>query len=118
MHANQSYHKLETPQYVKALLKCSEKKVCTNLARTLDVSHDEMYRNFISSISSMKHSSKALETIAKQGLDENNTYLIHDDTQLTKLYAKQIEGVEIGFDGSTSRPCLGIKMMTSLLTDR
>ena len=117
MHANQSYHKLETPQYVEALLQCQDKKVCTNLAKTLNVSHDNVYRNFRTSISNAKHSSRALETIAHNELDENNTYLIHDDTHLIKLYAKQIEGIEVGFDGSTSRSCLGIKMMTSLLTD-
>jgi len=117
MHANQSYHKLETPQYVEALLQCKDKKVCTNLAKTLNVSHDNVYRNFRTSISSAEHSSRALETIAHNELDESNTYLIHDDTHLIKLYAKQIEGIEVGFDGSTSRPCLGIKMMTSLLTD-
>ena len=117
MHANQSYHKLETPQYVEALLRCQDKKVCTNLAKTLDVSHDNLYRRFRTSVSSTEHSSRALEAIAHSELDENNIYLIHDDTHLIKLYAKQIEGIEVGFDGSTSRPCLGIKMMTSLLTD-
>ena len=117
MHANQSYHKSETPQYVEALLQCPDKKVCTNLAKTVAVPHDTMYRNFKNSISSEQHSSKALETIAYNELDKDNTYLIHDDTQITKLYAEQIEGVEIGFDGSTSRACLGIKMVTSLLTD-
>ena len=117
MHANQSYHKLEAPQYVEALLQCQEKKVCTNLAKTLNVSHDVVYRNFRTSISSTDHSSRDLEAIAHNELDESNTYLIHDDTHLIKLYAKQIEGTEVGFDGSTSRSCLGIKMMTSLLTD-
>lgn len=117
MHANQSYQKIETSQYVEALLQTKDRKVCTNLAKTLNVSHDDIYRNFITSISTSDHSSVALETIAQNALDQTNTYLIHDDTQLTKLYAKQIEGLETGFDGSTNRPCLGIKMMTSLLTD-
>ena len=117
MHVSQSYQKLQTTQYVEALLRCQDKKVCTNMAKTLNVSHDNLYRNFRTSISSTEHSSKALETIAHNELDESNTYLIHDDTHLIKLYAKQIEGIEVGFDGSTSRPCLGIKMMTSLLTD-
>jgi hypothetical protein len=117
MHVSQSYHKLETPQYVEALLRCQDKKVCTNLAKTLNVSHDNLYHNFRTSISSGEHLSRSLETIAHNELNEDNTYLIHDDTHLIKIYAKQIEGIEVGYDGSTSRPCLGIKMMTSLLTD-
>ena len=117
MHVNQSYHKLNTPQYVQALLQCPDRKVCTNLAKALNVSHDNVYRDFKASMTSSEHSSASLETIAHNELDENNIYLIHDDTQLTKLYADKIEGLETAFDGSISKPCLGIKMMTSLLTD-
>lgn len=104
-------------QYSEGLLFTSGKKNCVNLAETMNVSHDVIYRNLKSSISRDEHSSKELETIAHKELDKENTFLIHDDTQLIKLYAKKIEGLEVGFDGSTKRPCLGIKMMTSLLTD-
>lgn len=116
MHAVQSYQKTETPQYVQALLKCSEKKVCTNLSDVICTSHDTIYREIEKQCTTNK-TQTALEEIAHDNLNQEETYLIHDDTQLTKIYAKSIEGLDVGFDGSLGRAALGLKVITSLLTD-
>lgn len=118
MHATQSYQKTDTPQYVKALLLCSEKKVCTNLSNAIDISHDTIYREITCAATKQDDATLPLKTIAHIELNHDETYLIHDDTQLTKLYAKEIEGLDIGFDGSLGRATLGLKVITSLLTDK
>jgi hypothetical protein len=44
---NQSYQEMRIPQcsqYVKALLQCPERKVCTNLANSIDETHDAVYK--------------------------------------------------------------------------
>lgn len=117
MTACLEYQKKEIPQYVTGLLKCPERKVCTNLAETLEESHDAIYRDFQQSISFEDGLSDELVKLAKQYLNVENLLLIFDDTQITKLYAKYIEGLDLGFDGSLKKPALGIKMITSLLTD-
>lgn len=118
MHAVQSYQKLGAGQYVEALLHCSDKKVCTNLAESTNVSHDSIYRNFDNPIEKTNEILDELKDISLRALDLNELYLIFDDTQITKLYAQQIEGLEVGFDGSLGMATLGIKMVTALLTDR
>lgn len=118
MHVAQSYQKTNTPQYVKALLLCPEKKVCTNLSDTLNRSHDSVQRSFACAAAKQEDATQLLRAVALNELNANETYLIHDDTQLTKLYAKAIEGLDVGFDGSLGRAALGLKVVTSLLTDR
>lgn len=117
MHVNRAYQKYEVPQYVDGLLKCTGRKVCTNLATTLNVSHDKIYNTMQHAIQSNDETVRTLESIAHTELDAHNINLVIDDSLLVKLYAKQIEGLEIGFDGSTKRPCAGIRMVTALLTD-
>lgn len=117
MHTNQSYQNYSVPQYVEALLQCEEKKVCTNLGKTLNLSHDKVYNDFKKAAESNECEIESLKTIAERELDPDNILLVHDDTQLSKIYAKNIEGLAVGYDGSTHKPCLGLKMMTSLLTD-
>jgi SRSO17 transposase len=117
MHAAQSYQKLGSVQYIEALLQCANKKVCTNLANTMNVSHDSMYRSFDSPIDKTNKAIDELKSIALRSLSNEELYLIFDDTQITKLYAKQIEGLELSFDGSLGMPTMGIKMVTALLTD-
>jgi hypothetical protein len=45
--------------------------------------------------------------IVKSELACKPTYLIFDDSQLSKPHARDIEGLDISFDGSTGRPELG-----------
>jgi SRSO17 transposase len=118
MHAVKSYQKFRGQQYVEALLHCSEKKVCTNLANVMNVSHDSIYRNFKKPIRQTDGTLEELKNIALQHLNNDDIHLIFDDTQITKIYAKQIEGLEVGFDGSLRKPAQGIRMVTALLTDR
>lgn len=118
MHADQSYQNLKTEQYVEALLKCSGRKVCTNLAKTMNVPHDSMYRSFGNPIERANETLDKLKLLSLSSLNQDELYLIFDDTQITKLYAHEIEGLDVGFDGSLGMATMGIKMVTALLTDR
>ena len=118
MHAVQSYQKFSGQQYVDAILHCSDKKVCTNLAETMNVSHDSIYQEFRNPIKTTQCTLDLLKGLALDNLSKNGLYLIFDDTQATKFYAKKIEGVEVGFDGSLGMPAPGLKIVTALLTDK
>jgi hypothetical protein len=113
----QSYQKITPPQYVEALLLCRNKKVCTNLADELNRSHDSLYREFEIAANKKESTSDILKTIARRELKTKEKYLIFDDTQISKLYARYIEGLELNYDGSIHRACMGIKMITTLLSD-
>lgn len=117
MHAVQSYQEFSGHQYVDALLHCSGKKVCTNLADTMNTSHDSIYRNFENPIQQTDTTIDVLKNLAMNNLNNDNIYLIFDDTQITKWHAKKIEGLEVNFDGSIGVPAPGITVVTSLLTD-
>jgi hypothetical protein len=105
MLKNQSYQKANQLQYAEALLLCEKRKVCTNLAKEFNEPHDSLYYEF------KKASERPEETIA-------TLECILDDSQLSKIYASVIEGLEIGYDGSTHSPSLGIKMLNVMAADR
>lgn len=117
---NKSYQDTQIPQcpkYVSGLLCCDKRKVCTNLGEALNESHDKLYRE-ICNFSETEETQKTLYEIASAKLDQENTYLIFDDVKLAKIHAKEIEGLEVGFDGSSKQNLLGLNMVTSLLTDK
>ena len=118
MIMNRSYQKFSGEQYVEALLHCSKKKICTNLANVMNISHDSIYRDFKKPSKQTVGILEELKNIALKQLNNDEIHLIFDDTQITKLYAKQIEGLEVGFDGSLGMPAPGIRMVTALLTDK
>jgi hypothetical protein len=118
MLMTQSYQKLDQPQYVEALVFCQKRKVCTNLAKELNESHDSLYYEFKKASDKPEETIANLECIAQDVLDLQNSFLIFDDSQLSKMYAQNMEGLETGYDGSTHRPCLGIKMLNMMLADK
>lgn len=118
MLMTQSYQKSNQPQYVEALLLCEKRKVCTNLAKEVNESHDSLYYEFKNASGRPDETIVTLECIAQKELDPQNTYLIFDDSQFSKMYANEMEGLEIGYDGSTHNPCLGIKMLNVMLADK
>lgn len=116
---NQSYQDLQIsqcPKYVEGLLACSTRKVCTNIADSVNESHDAIYRE-MSAHAESDDTSKQLREIAVGALNQENIYLVIDDVKLSKIYAHEIEGLEVSRDGSSRQNLLGISMITSLLTD-
>lgn len=116
MLSNKGYQNFSLPQYSEALIKCNDKKVCTNLAEALNKSHDSILREFEKELES-KNTKESLKNLALSHLDKESTNLIIDDSLLAKIYAEKIEGIEVSFDGSEGRPNLGLRMLTALLVD-
>ena len=117
---NQSYQETQIPQcpkYVNGLLLCQKRKVCTNLGEAVNETHDTLYREMCD-FSATEETKETLYKIALSKLDKENTFLIFDDVKLAKIYAEEIEGLEVGYDGSTGQKLLGLNMVTSLLTDK
>lgn len=117
MNMETLYHKIEVSQYTEALLQTEGRKVCTNMAKTLMISHDFIYRDFLDAPESIESIRKNIFLLANEYLSAEKSYLLIDDAKLMKLYSSQIEGVEYGFDGSSGLKCNGITMVNAMLSD-
>jgi len=117
MQYSEAYQKELVPQYVEGLLTCGERKVCTNIANVMNASHDEIYSNFEKSIEKQDQTVRDLEKLALKHLNQAQIMAIFDDSRNTKLYAKEIEGLDVGFDSSTKKIMLGFTIVNALLTD-
>jgi SRSO17 transposase len=116
MQYNQEYQKEIVPQYVKSILTCRERKTCTNLANVANTSHDRIYKDLEEYIESQQ-TIKDIENLALKHLSQNKIIAILDDSRNSKLYAKEIEGLDVGFDGSTKTITQGFTIVNALLTD-
>lgn len=105
------------PEYSYSLLTTTSRKTCTNLADSLNQSHDKVYRSFKDPSVECDKIRDQLADMVRNELLDRSLYLVFDDSQLSKPYAKDIEGLDISFDGSTGRPELGIQIITALITD-
>ena len=117
MRVTDVLQEINIPKYSQALLCTESHKTCLNLAESLNQTHDILYQSFRSPIASKEEIRSHLIALAQKELTGDKTYLIFDDSQLSKPYAKDIEGLDVGFDGSSGRPELGIQMITALITD-
>ena len=109
--------KTNIPNYSKALMSTESRKNCTSLSRSIDQSHDALYQNFKDPISNINRLRDQLIKLAQTELSSKTTYLIFDDSQLSKPHAKEIEGIDVGFDGSSGRAELGLQLVSALLSD-
>jgi len=105
------------PNYSYALLTTESRKTCTHLAVSIAQSHDKLYRPFKDACTHTHALRDRLLGIVKSELTCKPMYLIFDDSQLSKPHARDIEGLDISFDGSTGRPELGLQIVTALITD-
>lgn len=117
MRVEQILEKINMPDYSKSLLSTESHKTCTSLAISINKSHDALYKSFRDPVANRESVHNDLISLAQTELSGERTYLIFDDSQLSKPYAKEIEGLDIGFDGSIGRPELGLQMVSALLSD-
>jgi SRSO17 transposase len=103
--------------YALGLLTTQEKKVCTNLAQSLNKTHDSLYYEFEKSVEDRESIQKELITIAQKNLSNEPRYLIFDDIIINKQYAKDLEGLDVCYDSSAHQKYLGLQSLTSLVTD-
>lgn len=108
---------INMPKYSQSLLCTESRKTCSNLSENINQTRDVLYQAFRNPVESKEELRNQLTTLAQKELTGDRIYLIFDDSQLSKPYAKDIEGLDVGFDGSSGRPELGIQMITALITD-
>jgi len=101
-----------TSLYTNGLLVTADRKTATNLAKSLNVKHDKLYRELTNT--QEENLLNKLKVLAQQTFQNNPLYLLFDDTRLTKRYASNIEGLDIGHDGSTNSITKGIQMVTAM----
>lgn len=117
MRVAEVFQEKNLPVYVRGLLSTESRKTCTNIAQATSQSHDTIYHPFKSAVEKAEILRKRLFELAQKTFSGNTTYLIFDDSQLSKPHAKEIEGLDISFDGSIGRTELGFQMITALLTN-
>ena len=105
------------PVYSQALLCTTERKTCTNLSRSIGKSHDYLYQEFRKPTENKESISLELITMAQEATTGDKVYLILDDSRLIKPHATDMEGVDLGFDGSSGRPEFGLQMITAMITN-
>lgn len=105
------------PDYSIALMSTAPHKSCISLAKNINQSHDKLYTSFKDPVTNMASLHQLLIQLARNELYNKPTCLIFDDSQISKPHAKDIEGLDIGFDGSSGRPELGLQFVSALLND-
>lgn len=117
MRVADALEKTNISDYTKALMSTESHKNCVGLARSINKSHDALYKPFKDPILNKNIVHEKLLSFAKEQFGENKIYLVFDDSRIAKPHAKEIEGLDVGFDGSTGHTELGLQMLSALLTD-
>lgn len=104
-------------RYALGLVLSKDKRWCTKIAELFGVSHDSIYRYLYN------HADLATQfpdLMIKLALHFNSIkpgWIVVDDTALTKLYAKYIEGVHWVYNSSLGRPEMGLCIVVAVWTD-
>src|ERR1700683_1429174 len=117
MRVAQSYQEASFKKYSLGLLMTAERKVCTNMGKSLGIKHDSVYRSISKNDRIKEIIIDSLEKLAEYMFEDKLVYLVFDETVISKRYAEQIEGIDVGYDGSIKDTVLGLPMVTVLLTD-
>lgn len=103
-------------QYITGLILCAKKKSCTQMAKELDQSHDSLNRA-LSAEELLFCIPQALKSLIHRLSVKKKGWLIIDDTLISKLYAKYIEGVDDHFDSSIKRCIRGFSAVVIAWTN-
>lgn len=94
--------------YVLGLILVKDKRACTKIAKIFKVSHDSVNRFLSKNANIAAFFPDIMIEMAKHFHNKKNGWLIVDDTALSKIYAKYIEGVQWIYNSSLRRPEKGI----------
>jgi hypothetical protein len=104
-------------KYCAGLLVTEGRKVCTNIAETLNISHDSVYREFNNAEVDAEQIRLELQRAADEALVGKPRYLVIDDYVLDKMYSNEIEGTDICYNSGTKRAGKGLQAVSAILTD-
>ena len=90
-----SYKKATTHlnRYAKGILLTMGKKSCEEMGRFLCLSHDKIYRSMMFISGNISFVQDLSLQIIKEHSKKNPGWLVIDDTAITKVYSKFIQGV-------------------------
>jgi SRSO17 transposase len=94
--------------YVLGLILVKDKRACTKIAKIFKVSHDSVNRFLSKNANIAALFPDLMIEMAKHFHDRKNGWLIVDDTALSKIHAKYIEGVHWIYNSSLRRPEKGL----------
>lgn len=103
--------------YALGLILGKEKRLCTKMAELFGISHDTVYR-YLSNHADL--AAQFPELMIKLALHFDAIkpgWIVIDDTALTKLYAKYIEGVHWIYNSSLGRPEMGLCIVVAIWTN-
>ena len=103
--------------YELGLLLSSDRKVITEIAEVLNVSHDKIQRDFNKSSQSIEKEKEELILQAQKTFKRKQVTIIVDDTAISKPYAHDIEGLDVVFDSNKKQCTVGMVAITVILTD-
>lgn len=103
--------------YIEGLLKTERRKVCTNIAETLNTTHDAVYQPFDNAELLIQKAREELQSIAAETFGNKLVYLLIDDFVINKQYSKEIEGTDTCYDSSTKHASTGLHSVSAMLTD-
>lgn len=90
-------------RYVLGLILTKERKLCTNIAKIFSISHDTIRKYLIENTELAAFFPDAMVEIVKHYHKIKPGRLVVDDTALSKIYAKYIEGIHWIYNSSLRR---------------
>lgn len=104
-------------KYALGLILGKEKRWCTKMAEHFGVSHDSIYK-YLSDHADLSAQFPGLMIELALHFDaKKKGWIVIDDTALTKLYSKYIEGVSWIYNSSLGRPEMGLCIVVAIWTD-
>lgn len=104
-------------RYVLGLILTNEKRFCTNIAKLFGISHDSIYRYLSNNADLMTQFPSLMIKLAQYFHAQKKGWLIVDDTALSKIHAKYIEGIHWVYNSSLGRPEKGLCIVVIAWTD-
>ena len=95
-------------RYALGLVLSKDQKVCTKIARLFSISHDSIYRYLSKNMDIAACFPSLMIALAKRFHEKSPGWFIVDDTALSKIYAKYIEGINWIYNSSLKRPEKGL----------
>jgi len=89
--------------YAAGLIASNKKKSCVEIARTFSISHDKVNRILKADDATIAFIKDELIDLARTHSSLKSGNLILDDTLISKIYAKLIEGIDYNFNSATGK---------------
>lgn len=104
-------------KYALGVVLSKEKRWCTKIAEIFGVSHDSIYRYLHTHADIAAQFPELMIRLAEHFDAIKPGWIVIDDTALTKLHAKYMEGVHWVYNSSLGRPEMGLCIVVAIWTD-